>query len=412
MNFPAYPHYKPSGVEWLGDVPEHWEIQLLRYITRLAYGNSLSADDRESGEIAVYGSNGQIGSHVQENTLAPVIVVGRKGSFGKVNFSKTSVFAIDTTYFIDQSQTKSHLRWLYYLLDCLRLDSISKDSAVPGLAREDAYSNCIAFPPTAEQQAIAIFLDYETGKLDSLVAKKREFIERLKEKRTALISHTVTRGLPPDAARAAGIPKNPPLKPSGIEWIGDIPAHWNIVPLRYAFHNFDNRRIPLSGEERATKEKIYPYYGASGIIDYVDEFLFNEILILVAEDGANLLSRSSPLAFLASGKYWVNNHAHILKPIIGDIRFWTAVLQIFDYTPLVTGAAQPKLTGERLGSICLPMPPATEQSIIADYLHNETMKLDLIVAKVEEAVERLQEYRAALISSAITGKIDVRKATQ
>ncbi len=101
--------------------------------------------------------------------------------------------------------------------------------------------------------------------------------------------------------------------------------------------------IPLAAIDRADVEKIYPYYGASGVIDYVDNYIFSETLILVAEDGANLLSRSTPLAFLAKGKYWVNNHAHILKPIDGDIRYWVAALQIFDYMPLVTGAAQPKL---------------------------------------------------------------------
>lgn len=105
----------------------------------------------------------------------------------------------------------------------------------------------------------------------------------------------------------------------------------------------------------------------------------------------------------------MNNHAHILKPIEGDIRYWAAVLQIYDYTPLVTGAAQPKLTSDRLGSIRLPKPPPDEQAAIAAYLDAETAKLDALVRKVQEAVERLQEYRTALITAAVTGKIDVRK---
>jgi type I restriction enzyme S subunit len=271
---------------------------------------------------------------------------------------------------------------------------------------------CIALPlpDPPEQRAIAAFLDRETGRIDRLVTKKRELIERLKEKRTALISRTVTRGLPPAAARAAGLPENPPLKPSGLDWLGEIPVHWDIVPLRFAFYNLDHRRIPVAGEDRANVEKIYPYYGASGIIDHVEDYLFDETLILVAEDGANLLSRSTPLAFLATGKYWVNNHAHILKPVEGDIRYWAAVLQTYDYTPLVTGAAQPKLTSDRLGSIRLPKPPPDEQAAIAAYLDEETAKLDALVGKVEEAVERLQEYRTALITAAVTGKIDVRSA--
>jgi type I restriction enzyme S subunit len=111
---------------------------------------------------------------------------------------------------------------------------------------------------------------------------------------------------------------------------------------------------------------------------------------------------------MASDKYWVNNHAHILSPISGDIRYWAAVLQTFDYTPLVTGAAQPKLTAERLGSIRLPRPPEGEQRAIGDFLNCEITKIDRMVTKVEEALERLREYRTAIITAAVTGKIDVR----
>src|SRR3989338_5652954 len=105
MKAPTYLKYKPSGVEWLGDVPEHWEVKRLRYACRFAYGDSLAAEDREDGEVPVYGSNGSVGSHNACNTWEPVIVVGRKGSHGKVNYSERAVFAIDTTYFIDQRHT-------------------------------------------------------------------------------------------------------------------------------------------------------------------------------------------------------------------------------------------------------------------------------------------------------------------
>jgi type I restriction enzyme S subunit len=263
-------------------------------------------------------------------------------------------------------------------------------------------------PPREEQRAIADFLDRETAKIETLVEKKRTLIERLKEKRTALISRTVTRGLPPDAARAAGLDPYPKLKPSGIEWLGEVPEHWAVRRVAHLFRNLNRRRIPVEAAIRADLDKIYPYYGASGIIDYVDDYLFNETLILVAEDGANLLSRSTSLAFIASGKYWVNNHAHILSPISGDIRYWEALLQSYDFTPLITGAAQPKLTSDRLASIVLPTPPATEQKAIAAFLDRKTAIIDQMITKVETAIERLKEYRSALITAAVTGKIDVR----
>ena len=183
---------KESGVEWLGEIPAHWDIRNFKYIARLQYGDSLKAEDRVNGDIPVFGSNGLVGYHAVSNTLAPAIVVGRKGSFGKVNYSNNPVFAIDTTYFLDERTTSEFLRWVYYSLQILELDKSSKDSAVPGLGREEVYSLCSAAPPLHEQRAIAAHLDRETAKIDSLINKNDELIALLREKRSALISAAVT----------------------------------------------------------------------------------------------------------------------------------------------------------------------------------------------------------------------------
>ncbi len=288
---------------------------------------------------------------------------------------------------------------------------VSRSVGVSYPATNPTDVSCIELPlpPVDEQQTIARFLDAKTAQIDALVAQKRQLIDKLKEKRQALIARTVTRGLPPEAAKAEGLEPNPEMKDSGVDWLGRVPKHWTAKAVRYIFRNCDSRRIPLSSEERADLEKLYPYYGASGVIDMVDDYLFDEPLVLVAEDGANLLSRSTPLAFLATGKYWVNNHAHILKPLSGDIRYWVATLETFDFSPLITGAAQPKLTADRLGGIQLPVPPASEQTAIADYLAAKTGELDALIGQAAEVVDRLTEYRQALITSAVTGKIDVRE---
>lgn len=192
-------------------------------------------------------------------------------------------------------------------------------------------------------------------------------------------------------------------KDSGIPWLGEVPEHWEIVPIRYLFQFKNNLRIPLSAEERGKIiEKIYPYYGASGIIDYVDNFIFDEDLILVAEDGANLLSRSTPLAFIATGKYWVNNHAHILKPLSHIIKFWQYLLQIYDFLPLISGSAQPKLTKDNLASILLPTPPVEEQTAIAHYLDTKLGEIDALIGKQQTLLEKLAEQRTAVITHAVT----------
>lgn len=191
-------------------------------------------------------------------------------------------------------------------------------------------------------------------------------------------------------------------KASGFKAFGQIPNHWDVLNLRYVFDFLNEKRFPLSSLERAEKKGQYPYYGASGIIDYVDEYILNEKTILIAEDGANLLSRSTPLAFIAQGKYWVNNHAHILKPKNLQFNFWTYFLQSLDFTIYITGSAQPKLSRENLGDVVVLKPSLNEQQIIANFLDHETAKIDTLITKQEKLIELLKEKRQAVISHAVT----------
>ena len=218
-----YPKYKDSGVEWIGEVPEGWEIKRLKWICNFLYGESLSAQNREYGNIPVYGSNGIVGYHNRSITEKPCIIVGRKGSFGKVSFSNEKCYPIDTTYYIDCTSTKNHLCWLNYLLPLLKMDEFSRDSAVPGLNREDAYQNVVPLPSLHEQTAIAAYLDRKTAQIDNLISRKQKLIELLKEERTAIINQAVTKGLNPDV----------PMKDSGIEWLGEVPEWWEVLRLKW-----------------------------------------------------------------------------------------------------------------------------------------------------------------------------------
>lgn len=431
MKFATYSEYKPSPMAWLDQLPSHWNSASLRWMSRRYAGGTPDKGNEaywEDGDIPWINSGAVNDGYITQ----PSELITREG------FANSSAKWIPKDALVmalaGQGKTKGMVaqlgiamtcnqsmaaiipdhqfvpRYLYYWLTAnyQNIRNLAGGEARDGLNLEMLGSIPCPVPPVTEQQSIARFLDAKTAQIDALIAKKRQLIDKLKEKRQALIARTVTRGLPPEAAQAAGLEPNPEMKNSGVEWLGQIPKHWTAKAVRYIFRNCDSRRIPLSSEERADLEKLYPYYGASGVIDMVDNYIFDEPLVLVAEDGANLLSRSTPLAFLATGKYWVNNHAHILKPLAGDIRYWVATLETFDFSPLITGAAQPKLTADRLGGIQLPVPPANEQTAIADYLATKTGGLDALVGQAVEVVERLTEYRQALITSAVTGKIDVR----
>ena len=432
MKYATYNEYKPSSMAWLDQLPTHWNAASLRWMSKRYAGGTPDKGNEaywEDGEIPWINSGAVNDGYITQ----PSELITREG------FANSSAKWIPKDALVmalaGQGKTKGMVaqlgipttcnqsmaalipdhrfapRYLYYWLTAnyQNIRNLAGGEARDGLNLEMLGSIPCPVPPVDEQQTIARFLDAKTAQIDALVAQKRQLIDKLKEKRQALIARTVSRGLPPDAAKAAGLEPNPEMNDSGVDWLGQIPKHWTAKAVRYIFRNCDSRRIPLSSEERADLEKLYPYYGASGVIDMVDDYLFDELLVLVAEDGANLLSRSTPLAFLASGKYWVNNHAHILKPLAGDIRYWVATLETFDFSPLITGAAQPKLTADRLGGIQLPAPPANEQMAIADYLAATTGELDALVGQAVEVVDRLTEYRQALITSAVTGKIDVRE---
>ncbi len=396
-----YPAYKPSGIPWLGDVPAQWEVRRLKTVCRLTYGDSLSSEDRIQGDVPVYGSNGKVGFHSSANTDGHCLIIGRKGSFGKVHYSVAPVFAIDTTFYVDSRFTSANMRWLYYLLGWLQLDAVSRDSAIPGLSREDAYHRMSFLPPLAEQAAIVRYLDYVDRRIRRYVGAKRRLIALLAEERQAVVSRAVTRGLDLGVA----------LKPSGVEWLGDVPAHWEVSRVKTEFLCLNHRRIPLSAVERgAMSIRRYDYYGASGVIDKVEDYLFDDELLLIAEDGANLNLRNLPLAIIARGKFWVNNHAHILKPRRGNLEYLAAVMERLNYIPWISGAAQPKLTQDRIMNISIVVPPRFEQDEIIAKAKAQTSGITVAIDCARRQIELVQEYRTRLNADVVTGKVDVRAA--
>lgn len=266
-----------------------------------------------------------------------------------------------------------------------------------GLGQYPMKNAFVALPPRETQQRIARFLDDKTARIDGLIEKKRALLDRLAEKRQTLITRAVTKGLNPDA----------PMKPSGIDWLGDIPAHWETKKLRYTVKNLNNFRVPIAAELRKGAERTYPYYGASGIIDYVDEYIFDFPTVLVAEDGANLLSRSTPLAFSADGKYWVNNHAHILKPEALTIWFCESILAMYPLDPYISGSAQPKLTKDSLSSLPVWVPPLEEQRQIEKDTASQAAALKEAEIPLRGSLAKLEEYRTAIITAAVTGRLNI-----
>lgn len=415
-----YDKYKPSGVSWIGDVPEHWEVKKLKYVGEAIIGITYSPDDVSVDEtdllvlrasnilngVLVFEDCVYVTKRVQEKHLTKpgdILICARNGSahlVGKSAYIDENSSGSTFGAFMSILRSNSG-EFLYYFFNSQVFKAqtgLFSTSTINQLTSDTLNNLLVALPiKNEEQTAIADHLNEKTAQIDSLIDNKLRLIELLKEERTAIINQAVTRGIDPHAE----------LKPSGIAWLGNIPEHWEVKKLKFVLSCYDTLRIPLNADERGSQEKIYDYYGASGVIDKVGNYLFEGEYILIGEDGANLLDRNSPLAFKATGKFWVNNHAHILRPMSGNVDFFTHLLESIDYTIWVSGSAQPKLTVERLLNVPLWLPPIDEQKRIVNFIEDATSKVDETVAKIEKEIGFMREYRTALISEVVTGKIKV-----
>ena len=423
-----YPAYKGSGVEWLGEVPRHWEVRRLKQICRLAYGNTLTTEMRQDGTVPVFGSNGCVGFHSSANTKAPCIVVGRKGSFGKVNYSRDSVYAIDTTFFIDSRFSGAHIRWLFFLLGWLRLDEVTKDSAVPGLDREDAYQRLAPVPPLPEQTAIVRFLDHADRRIQRYIRAKQKLITLLEEQKQATIHQAVTGQI--DVRTGQPYPS---YKDSGVEWLGDVPEDWEVVPLRRV--TLDSCDGPFGSGLKSS------HYTEEGIrvvrLQNIGhgEFKDSDAAFISPKYYSSLGDHSVISGDVLIAGLGDNNHPagracvapeNIIPAMVKAdcFRFrlnqtriqprFTA-LQLTATAPvtsalLSTGATRQRTNLQATSGRAIGIPSVPEQNLIVKYITAEVSGIEDAQVAVQREIDLLREYRTRLIADVVTGKLDVREA--
>ena len=416
----TYPAMKDSGVEWLGEVPAHWEV----LPNRAFFDEVKERDHPEEPMLSLTITKGVIpqrellaDSSKKDNSnqdkSAYKLVRPGDIAYNKMRAWQGAVGVSDyhgivsPAYVVERPREGTSSRYLHYLL---RTPAFAKEaerwsygitSDMWSLRPEHFKMIYGCLPPLSEQTAIVRFLDHADQRIRRYIRAKQKLVTLLEEQKQAIIHRAVTRGLDPNVC----------LKPSGVEWLGDVPEHWEVSRVKAEFHCLDRRRLPLIGTERgAMILRRYDYYGASGVIDKVDDYLFDDELLLIAEDGANLVLRNLPLAIIARGRFWVNNHAHILKPKRGNLEFLAGVMERLSYLPWISGAAQPKLTQDRLMIIAITVPPHEEQDRIITRAAAETIQLRIVIDRARREIALLREYRTRLIADVVTGKLDVREA--
>jgi type I restriction enzyme, S subunit len=407
----AYPEYRDCGEPWIGKVPCHWHDMALKRLVALRSGTGITSEEIEDeGLYPVYGGNGRRGYAERYTHEGGYVLIGRQGALcGNVNYA-TGRFWASEHALVATPRCPVALRWLGELLRTMNLNQYSTSAAQPGLAADALGELRVVVPPLPEQKAIAAFLERETGKIDALVAEQRRLIELLKEKRQAVISHAVTKGLDPAA----------PMKPSGIDWLGDVPAHWEVVSIKWlspVLRGASPR--PIDDPRYFDENGEYAWVRIADVS--ASDGLLTETAQVLSELGSSLSVRLEPGALFVSiagsvGKPCITR----IKACIHDGFVYFPRLQVdsnFLYRIFEAGqcyrglgklGTQLNLNTDTIGSIRVAVPPPHELQLIRSYIDEETKRLDALVSQAEEGIVLLNERRSALISAAVTGKIDVR----
>ena len=388
---------KDSGIEWIGEIPEEWEVVKLKNFASISSGTALPKDDYDfEGNIPVVGSNGKIGTTYKANNYSEVITTGRVGSIGTAYIVQTS-WITDNALIID-SHGLNRI-YLFYVLPNFDFNFMLSGTAQPLITATKLKNQFIPIPPPQIQTSIVQYLNIHCHIVDSLLSESYLCIEQYIKLKQSVITQTVTKGVRSERE----------MKDSGVAWIGKVNQRFSLIKLKYICSILDQYRKPISADKRSQSGSIlYDYYGASGAIDKIDDYTIDDHVMLIGEDGANLRLRNLPLMYEINGKAWVNNHAHILKPTEKvDFYYLFYALEGLDINPYITGSAQPKLSQENLQNIWIPLPSHEEQKEIATYIRSKCTEIDKLIEKKEQLVKELENYKKSLIYEVVTGKREV-----
>lgn len=410
MKLKPYPKYKDSGVEWLGDVPDGWKIPQLKLFASFQTGSTPSTlvpefyseeeafpwyrpEDISEDDNKVFATKflSNIGEFEVRKSRAGCTVICGIGTIGKAALA-TQEFA--TNQQLIAIDSKLNDRYCFYLISSARseLESLSTGNVVRILNNERLGSLVIPLVEVDIQTQIANFLDRETNKLDTLIAKQEHLIELLKEKRQAVISHAVTKGLNPDAT----------MKDSGVEWLGMVPEDWKVLQFRHMAliqNGSDYKHIESEDGE-------FPVIGSGGEFRRATDYIYDGASVLLGRKG----TVDKPLYI--EGKFWVVDTMFytIIKEIVLP-KYVFNCAKIIPFDLLSTSTALPSMTQNDLKQLLFAMPVSkSEQQEIVDHIEIQTSKIDTLILKAQRSIELAKEHRTALISAAVTGKIDVREA--
>ena len=440
--YEPYPDYNDSGVEWLGQIPAHWEIKKIKWDTPVFRGASPRpiddpiyfddegeyawvriADVTESGMYLERTTKrlSELGASLSVKMESGELFLSIAGSVGKPCITKIKCCIHDG--FVYFPRLTCDTKFLYYVFASGQpYKGLGKLGTQLNLNTDTVASIYMGFPPREEQQAIADLLDRETTRIDELIARKRRLIDLLQEQRTALITHTVTKGLNPDA----------PMKDSGVEWLGEIPTHWVVYSIKRLEGNaayvvqtgpfgaqlhasdYTNEGVPL-----ILIKHVYDWQIHEDSMPYIDPEKAEQLAMYTLEPNDIVFSRVGSVGRIAlvseKERGWLISGQMLRlrlrsRKIVPEfLIYFISSKAIAGYLELTSlGSTRDSINTSILRQIPIVVPPPSEQLSIIKYLDQEISRSDSLVAKINQAIQKLQEYRTAIITAAVTGKIDVR----
>ena len=403
-----YTDYKPSDVAWLGNVPSHWSLPRTKWL----FSERVEKGFPDESPLAATQTMGVVRKDRYENRTVLALkdlhlrkrvregdfVISLRSFQGGIEYAHDQGI-ISPAYTILRSDPRyvENGYFTYLFKSAPYIENLKLHVTGIRQGQNIDYAKLsrskIPLPPLPEQDAIARYLDYVDSRIQRYIRAKERLIELLEEQKRAVINQAVTRGFNPDV----------PLKPSGVEWLRDVPAHWEVRRLKTVCRMKSGDFLATESIEPSGK---YAVYGGNGLRGYTTDYNHDGEYVLIGRQGALCGN-----VHIASGRFWATEHAVVATLLPGyGISWFGAILDAMNLNQYSIAAAQPGLAVERIMNLQLPVPNGREQNRIAEALNATLAWIVSAVARSHRQIELVKEYRTRLIADVVTGKLDVRDA--
>ncbi|MBF7048635.1 restriction endonuclease subunit S [Campylobacter volucris] len=397
-------NFKDSGIEWLGEIPQHWEVSKFKYFYRSNMGETILTQDLKDEGIPIYSATeddkffGKIKNPINILNINDFVIPARGNSIGAVKIVKEKSTCTQTTIFSKQFKEINPYYVYYFLLGYRKFLFEFIQTAIPQITIGQVNDNPILYPPLKEQEQIANFLDEKCEQIKNFIEKKEKLIILLKEQKQAFINEATTKGLD----------KNVNFKDSGIEYLGEIPQHWEVRKLKYITYlrNQKNNNIDFKIGLENIESKTGKYIPTSEMVFEEDGIEFKSGDILFGKLRPYLAK-----VFLANKNGICVSEFLVLKIKSENNKFIKFLMLSSLFIDIVDGSTygtkMPRASWEFIGNLKIPLPPLKEQEQIANFLDEKCKKIDLLIEKTEKQIKLIKEYKTTLINQAVCGRISL-----